>query len=368
MKSIDVAQSVSKKQFSPLAPSLKKPLYHKESERKIGRPLDELGISTQQFRLLFDNLPQGVALFKIIYDNNSNPSDLILLESNKAYDHIQVFRQHIGKQATQFITKLKNKPVNWIETYHKVATTGKPQHFETYATSQKRWYQVYAYSPKKDFIISVFTDVTKQKKQKIRDLEDRKRWVQELFISETKYRRLYETTQDGIMARDLQGRMIDCNKAYAKMLGYSKKELKSLSVQSLVPEKWLDQREKIVKKVLQTGRSILFEREYKRKDNSIFPASVRTWRLTDGKGKVIGIWSIVRDISEQKERQKNLEQHAGILENLIEERTKQLKDSERLATIGQTAGMVGHDLRNPLQTIAGELYLAKIEVESLSEQ
>ena len=29
--------------------------------------------------------------------------------------------------------------------------------------------------------------------------------------------------------------------------------------------------------------------------------------------------------------------------------------------------MVGHDLRNPLQTIAGELYLAKIEVESLSE-
>ena len=52
--------------------------------------------------------------------------------------------------------------------------------------------------------------------------------------------------------------------------------------------------------------------------------------------------------------------------NIIEERTKQLKDSERLATIGQTAGMVGHDLRNPLQTITGELYLAKNEVESLS--
>jgi signal transduction histidine kinase len=56
-----------------------------------------------------------------------------------------------------------------------------------------------------------------------------------------------------------------------------------------------------------------------------------------------------------------------MLQNIIEERTKQLKDSERLATIGQTAGMVGHDLRNPLQTITGELYLAKNEVESLSE-
>jgi signal transduction histidine kinase len=35
--------------------------------------------------------------------------------------------------------------------------------------------------------------------------------------------------------------------------------------------------------------------------------------------------------------------------------------------IGQTAGMVGHDLRNPLQTVIGELYLTKCEVESLAE-
>ncbi len=118
---------------------------------------------------------------------------------------------------------------------------------------------------------------------------------------------------------------------------------------------------------MQTGHSVVFEREYKRKDGSIFPASVRTWRLTDGKGKAIGIWSIVRDITEQKAHQKNLEAQAGVLEKIIEERTNQLKDSERLAAIGQTAGMVGHDLRNPLQTVTGELYLAKCEVQLLPE-
>ena len=257
--------------------------------------------------------------------------------------------------------------MDWINIYRKVAVTGVPKHFEFYRCSQNSWYHVYAYSPKKDFVISVFMDITGQKKKNASDLEDRNRWAQELVISEKKYRRLYETTQDGIMARDLEGRMIDCNKAYAKMLGYSKKELKNFAAQQLMPERWLEQREKIVNKVLQSGRSIVFEREYKRKGNSIFPASVRTWRLTDGKGKVIGIWSIVRDISQQKEREKNLEQQAGMLQNLIDERTKQLKDSERLVAIGQTAGMVGHDLRNPLQTIIGELYLAKIEVESLSD-
>jgi PAS domain S-box-containing protein len=317
---------------------------------------------------LFDNLPQSVALFKLIYDKQSRPVDLILLESNKAYNNFRSIKnQLVGKQGVQFNSKLEQDPIKWTDIYRKVATTGKPHYFEAYGKSQNKWYQVYAYSPKKHFVFSVFIDITEQKKKNARGLEDQKRRNQELINSETKYRRLYETTQDGIMARNLQGRMIDCNKAYAKMLGYSKKELKSLYVQSLMPEKWLDQREKIVKKVLQTGRSILFEREYKRKDNSIFPASVRTWRLTDGKRKVIGIWSIVRDISEQKERQKNLEQHAGVLQNLIEERTKQLQEKERLATIGQTAGMVGHDLRNPLQTITGELYLAKVGVESLSE-
>jgi signal transduction histidine kinase len=132
-----------------------------------------------------------------------------------------------------------------------------------------------------------------------------------------------------------------------------------------LPEKWHEQREKIANKVLQTGRSIVFEREYKRKNNTIFPASVRTWRLTDGKGKVVGIWSIVRDISEQKELQKKLEEYAIVLEKIIDERTQKLKDTERLAAIGQTAGMVGHDLRNPLQTIIGELFLAKGELESL---
>ena len=220
---------------------------------------------------------------------------------------------------------------------------------------------------KKGIFIVAFMNITQQKKKKARELERQKKSEQQLSFSEKKYRRLYETTQDGIMARDLQGKMIDCNLAYAKMLGYTKKELKNLAVQQLLPEKWHQQREEIVNKVLLTGRSIVFEREYQRKDGTVFPASVRTWRLTDGKGKAIGIWSIVRDITEQKASQRNLEMYADVLKKIIEDRTKQLKDSERLAAIGQTAGMVGHDLRNPLQTITGELYLAKGEVDSLAE-
>jgi PAS domain S-box-containing protein len=55
------------------------------------------------------------------------------------------------------------------------------------------------------------------------------------------------------------------------------------------------------------------------------------------------------------------------LEDTVEERTKQLKESERLAGIGATAGMVGHDIRNPLQAIVGDLYLLGSDVASLPE-
>ena len=58
-------------------------------------------------------------------------------------------------------------------------------------------------------------------------------------------------------------------------------------------------------------------------------------------------------------------EYANQMEELANERARQLSQAERLITIGQTAGMVGHDIRNPLQAIVGELYLAKDEVQSM---
>jgi signal transduction histidine kinase len=55
------------------------------------------------------------------------------------------------------------------------------------------------------------------------------------------------------------------------------------------------------------------------------------------------------------------------LEELIEERTKKLKESERMATIGETAAAVGHDLRNPLTGIAGAAYYLKTKSSSKTD-
>jgi PAS domain S-box-containing protein len=73
---------------------------------------------------------------------------------------------------------------------------------------------------------------------------------------------------------------------------------------------------------------------------------------------------VEQDITERKQIEQKLEEHTKNLEKLVDERTKQLKDAECLAAIGQTAGMIGHDIRNPLQAIVGELFLIKQDVDS----
>lgn len=65
------------------------------------------------------------------------------------------------------------------------------------------------------------------------------------------------------------------------------------------------------------------------------------------------------DFIERMNYEKKLEEYSRDLEKMIEERTRQLKDAERLAAIGTTAGMVGHDIRNPLQAMVGEIYLLR---------
>lgn len=54
-------------------------------------------------------------------------------------------------------------------------------------------------------------------------------------------------------------------------------------------------------------------------------------------------------------------------EEKAQESARKLRDTEKLAAIGATAGMVGHDIRNPLQAITSDIFLAKSELYSLSD-
>jgi signal transduction histidine kinase len=61
-----------------------------------------------------------------------------------------------------------------------------------------------------------------------------------------------------------------------------------------------------------------------------------------------------------------LKRYSGHLEELVEERTRKLKEAERFSAIGETAHMVGHDLRNPLQVILFKIFIGQMKMEEMS--
>ncbi len=87
--------------------------------------------------------------------------------------------------------------------------------------------------------------------------------------------------------------------------------------------------------------------------------------IKDPSGKTVLFIGGVRDITQRRHDQEKIEQYSKHLEELVKQRTEQLVAFERLAAIGQVAGMVGHDIRNPLQALAGEVYLVRTEAADI---
>ena len=78
--------------------------------------------------------------------------------------------------------------------------------------------------------------------------------------------------------------------------------------------------------------------------------------------------AISRDITARKKMEAELKRQAENLEELVGERTRELKEAERLAAIGELATMVGHDLRNPLQGISGAVYVLRTKLRTTRDE
>lgn len=153
-------------------------------------------------------------------------------------------------------------------------------------------------------------------------------------------------------------RFLDVNEKACSDLGYSREELLSMSVLDIDPAK-PDELEKIGEQMRKTG-SLRFEGIHRRKDGSLFPVEISSGLVNIDKPYML---SIVRDITERKLAEDRIRELNEELETKIQERTRQLLETqeelvrkEKLAVLGQVAGSVGHELRNPLGVMSNAVY------------
>jgi two-component system sporulation sensor kinase A len=210
-----------------------------------------------------------------------------------------------------------------------------------------------------------------------RDITDRKKAEQALKYSEEKYRSLVELAPDGIAAVNTEGIVTSTNRSFLKLIGYDSEEeivgkpfteLKSSRVEDI--PKFQSMFTSLMKGESPSPVEFL----YVRRDGTNRWAEVHPGLLVKD-GKPAGAQVIMIDISERKQMEQKLEEYSQQLEEMVEYRTKQLRDtqirlvkSERLAAIGQVAAMVGHDLRNPLTGIMGAAYYLKMKLGPNAEK
>jgi PAS domain S-box-containing protein len=140
-------------------------------------------------------------------------------------------------------------------------------------------------------------------------LEEHKRTEETLRHSEIRYRRLHEGLIDGFAFTDMDGIIIECNETFQQMLGYSFEELSQLTYLDITPEKWHNFEIEIIKgQVLQNGYSSVYQKEYYKKDGTIFPVELRVYLFKNETGENEGMCAIVRDITARKMAEHTLQQ------------------------------------------------------------
>ncbi|RTL54472.1 MAG: sensor domain-containing diguanylate cyclase [Rhodocyclaceae bacterium] len=116
-----------------------------------------------------------------------------------------------------------------------------------------------------------------------------------------KYCRIYASMRDAFVLFDFQGKLLEWNVAFAEMVGYSADELIKLRHSDLTPSKWHGaEAQMIEQQIIPHGQSRLYEKEYVRKDGTVFPVELKAHLLRDGAGQPEAVWAIARDISERK--------------------------------------------------------------------
>ncbi len=141
---------------------------YKAANEELNNAKNTAQQSEQQFKELFENMEQGFALHKMVYNQKNEPIDYVFLMTNHSFEQITGLnaRQIIGKTVRSVLPKIEDI---WIENYGKVASTRIPMQFESYSEDFDRYFNVTAYSPTQGYFAVIFTDVTENKKYQ-RDL------------------------------------------------------------------------------------------------------------------------------------------------------------------------------------------------------
>ena len=106
--------------------------------------------SEKQYHKLFENMIDGYAYCKMLFDEKGRPIDWIYLEVNRAFEQLTGLKNVKGRRVTEVIPQLKKLKPDLFETYGRVILTGITESFELYINPLKIWLHISVYKSYSD--------------------------------------------------------------------------------------------------------------------------------------------------------------------------------------------------------------------------
>ena len=207
--------------------------------------------------------------------------------------------------------------------------------------------------------------------------------TKELSLSEEKLRGMVETINDLIWEVDADGIYTYISPIARKIIGYEPGELIGKTMFDLMSE---DDAQKLKATLQEIGNSRKpfnnLERINVNKNGKHVILETNGVPILDDKGNLLGFRGADRDITLRKQHEKELQKYAveleksrDGLEHKVEDRTLELKKAhqlllrkEKLAVLGELAGGVSHELRNPLGVIKNAVYFLNMKMEASKDE
>jgi PAS domain S-box-containing protein len=194
-----------------------------------------------------------------------------------------------------------------------------------------------------------------------KDITDRKLAEEALQSSELRYRRLFESAKDGILILEADsGQIIDVNPYLTELMGVSKEALLGQELWELGPFKDVVASRVAFGELQERGHVRYENLPLEDRDGILRHVEFVSNSYLAGDSRVIQC--NVRDITERKLAEEDLRETNQRLEGALAElltkttelasMTQQLWQASKLATMGELAASVAHELNNPLATIS----------------
>ncbi|CAK0775473.1 two-component system, sensor histidine kinase and response regulator [Gammaproteobacteria bacterium] len=279
----------------------------KEAERAVRE-------SEHTYRSLFKNLLNAVAYCKMFYHGDSL-EDFIYLAVNEAFVVQTGLLDVVGHRASEVIPGIREQDPELFEILDRVVRSGRPERFELYMAALRQWISAAVYSPAPTHFVLVFDVITERKQAESR--------LQKLSLA-------VEQSPISIIITNTATEIEYVNEAFTRITGYTLDEVKGQNPRFLQSGKTPREDYNSLWTALTQGQSWRGEFINQRKNGEIFIEYESFTPIRQPNGVITHYLAIKEDITEKKRLNQELDHHRHCLEELVEERTRQLQEANRI--------------------------------------